>query len=236
MDPVLGQDVIIQFKKNDEFFNYACATDVRIDFEMDRVPVRTIGDGTWKKPRGIGKAYTVNLSGLIKFDDDTVPHAFDLYTYFDSMTSIDFRLYFTLEDGTTVRIFEGLGLPTSVSLGGGSEGHATGEIVLEGDGAPELRTAIVQCEAEITDGEIIFISGENGFKINALSGGPVYRYDWSIDSGGRTSAFVDGTLPDQFSIGNGVGAVDSEHTLHVWPVCENGFDGEEFTIQFFNLP
>jgi hypothetical protein len=236
MDPVLGIDVIIQFKKNDVYSNYACATDIRIEFEMETKSVKTIGDGNWKKNRGQSKGYRITLSNLAKFDDDSVPHAFDLWNYFDSMTPIEYRLYFTMEDQVTVKIFEGATLPITWGLGGGSEGFSTGEVVLEGDGAPELKEAIIQCEAEITGATLVGVSGLNALRIDTLSGGPITRYDFSIDGGGRTSAFVDGTLPDTIVFGNGGGPTGSEHTLDVWPVCDNGFDGEMFTIEFENLP
>lgn len=236
MDPVLGTDVIIQFKKNDVFLNYACATDIRIDFEMETKSVKTIGDGNWKKVRGQSKSARVSLSSLAKFDDDDVPHSFDLWDYFDAMTDIEFRMYFTMQDGTTLKIFEGASLPTAWGLGGGSEGFATGDTVLEVNGAPELKDAVIQCEAEITAAELTTVSGLNALRVTALTGGPITRYDYEITGLGRQSAFVDGTLPDQFVFGNGLGPTGTFETLKVWPICDNGFDGELFEIEFENLP
>jgi hypothetical protein len=236
MNPILAKDAVILFKKNDEWLAYQCATDVEIDFTMETKSVKTIGDGTWSKDRGQKKSYQINISGLIKFDDEAYPHSFDLYGYYDAMTSIEYRMVFTTEDSSQLRKIEGLALPTNVTMGGGSEGFAYGNVVLKGDGAPEITDAISSCEAEITDGEMVLISGENGFKVNALNNGPVTRYDYSIDGGGRQTAFVDGTLPDQFSIGNGIGATGSEHDLTVWPICDDGFDGEPFEITFENQP
>lgn len=235
MDPVLGIDVIIQFKKNDEFLNYACATNIRIDFEMETKSVKTIGDGNWRKLRGQSKSYRVTISGLSKFDDDTVPHVFDLWTYFDAMTNIEHRVFFT-QDVSTVRIFEGQSLPTNWGLGGASEGFADGDVVLEGDGAPELKTAIIQCEAEITGATQGLMSGQNSIRIDSLTGGPITRYEFSIDGGGRTTRFTDGTLPDEFVIGNGVGSVGSIHDVTLWPICDNGFDGEPYEFQIENQP
>lgn len=237
MDPVLGTDVIIQFRKNDMYLNYACATDIRIDFEMETKSVKTVGDGNWKRVRGQGKSAVVSLSGLAKFDDDAVPHVFDLWDYFDAMTDIDFRMYFTMEDGITVKIFEGTSLPTTWGLGGGSEGFASGDTRLEVNGTPQLKNAVVLCEAEITGATLVGVNGLNALRIDSLLNGPITRYDWEIVSApGRQSAFVDGTLPDTFVFGNGAGAVGATETLRVWPICDNGEDGELFTIEFENLP
>lgn len=235
MDPVTGKNVTIQLKKNDEFIDYACAREIRIEFAMETKSVNTIGDGNWEKPRGQSKSYRVTISGLSKFDDDTVPHVFDLWTYFDAMTSIEYRMYFTQGPGV-VRIFEGLSLPTAWGLGGASEGFAEGDVVLEGDGAPELKTAIIQCEAEITGTTMGLISGQNSITIDSLSGGPITRYEFSIDGGGRVTRFTDGTLPDSFVIGNGVGSVGSIHDVVLWPICDNGFDGEPYEFQIENQP
>lgn len=231
-EPVLGKDAILQIKKNDVWGNYACAINVEIAFEMETKSVKTIGDGVWEKPRGQKKSYQINLSGLQKFDDDALPHAYDLYAYYDSMVSVEFRMIFTDSDNN-IRVFEGLVLPVSLNLGGGSEGFASGSAVLKGDGAPTISTVVDNCEAQITDGVMEAVGANNGFRINALSGGPVTRYDWAVDGGGRSAAFVDGTLPEVFSLGSSwPTGTDSFHTLTVWPICEDGNDGEPFEIVF----
>lgn len=237
MDPVYGRNVQIELKKNDVFWPYACATDISIDFEMETKSVKTIGDGNWQKLRGQKKKYRINLAGLIKFDDDTVPHVFDLYYYFDNMVSIEARMRFTVDESGQEKTFTGLVLPVSLNIGGGSEGFGTGSAVLEGDGAPVLSDGVSSCTAEITSAELISISGENGLRINALTGGPVTRYEYAFDGDddNRTAVFVDGTLPEDIPFGNAPGG-GLDHTLTVWPICEDGNDGEPFTIEFENLP
>lgn len=238
MDPVYGRNVQIELKKNDEFWPYACATDVDIQFDMETKSVKTIGDGNWQKLRGQSKKYRVNLSGLIKYDDDTVPHVFDLYQYYDNMVSIEARLRFTVAESGQEKTFTGLVLPVSLNIGGGSEGFGTGSAVLEGDGAPVLSDGVSSCTAEITAATLVLVSGENALRVTALNGGPVTRYEYAFDGDleNRTTAFVDGTLPDDILFGNAPGGGVGDHTLTVWPICEDGNDGEPFEIEFTNLP
>lgn len=233
MQPVLAKDVVIQFMKYGEFAVYACASEVFIDFEMETKSVRTINDGNWRKERGQVKGYNINLSGVVIMDEEDLPAAFDIYEYFTSMVPIEYRIIFQSESGA-LRLFEGFALPKSIHAGGGSEGFATFDTVLVGDGAPSFRDSINPCPVEITSAEVITVDDQNALQINSVTGGTVLRYDYQIDGGGRQTAFTDGNLPAVFIFGNGEGEPDSEHTLTVIPVCDNGYDGEPFDIQFTN--
>lgn len=236
-DPVTGKDVILEIKKNDLWYPYACAISVRIHFTSERKSVKTIGDGVWRKTRMQSKAYDINLTGLIKFDDDTVPHAIDLYDYYDNMVPVEYRMTFTDSD-ENVRVYTGLATPVDLDMGGGSEGFADNTALLEGYGAPIKSSAISSCTAEITAATLVLVSGENALRVTALNGGPVTRYEYAFDGDleNRTTAFVDGTLPDDIVFGNAPGGGVGDHTLTVWPICEDGNDGEPFEIEFTNLP
>jgi hypothetical protein len=150
MNPIIAKDAVILFKKNDTWLAYQCATDVEIAFKLETKSVKTIGDGAYKKPRGQVIGYQISTGGLIKFDDEAYPHSFDLLAYLLAMTPVEYRLVFTTEDSSQLRKIEGLALPVDVALGGGSEGFAYGNTVLDGDGAPEIGDAISSCTAEIT--------------------------------------------------------------------------------------
>lgn len=238
MNPIIAKDAVIMFKKNDTWLPYQCASDVEVSFKLETKSVKTIGDGNHRKPRGQVIGHQISTGALIKFDDETYPHSFDLLAYLIAMTPIEYRLVFTTEDSSQLRKIEGLALPTEVTLGGGSEGFAYGNVTLAGDGAPLVIDVLdTGCSAEITDGEMVVIGANNGFQINSLTGGPITRYDWSVNGGGRSAAFVDGTLPDQFTLGSlwptGTALLN---TLTVWPICENGYDGEPFEIPFTSDP
>lgn len=232
-EPILAKDAVIMFKKFDFWHSYVCATDVVINFELETKSIKTIGDGYWEKLRGQKVRYSIELGGLIKIYDDYLPHAFDLLSYLTNMVTIEFQMVFT-DDTGTMRVIKGHALPTNVSLGGGSEGFANGSATLIGDGEPEIRTSLAGCSAEILDGEMVEIDGYNGFKINTLAGGPITRYEYAINgSSSRSTAFVDGMLPDEFDLGFlwPIGS-DYNNTLTVWPICENGDEGFPYEIAF----
>lgn len=226
-EPVLGKDAVIMFQKEDEYFAYACATDIEIAFEMEVKSVKTIGDGNWDKPRGQKKGYTIELNGLVKFDDDTVPHAFDLYDFFDGMTPIPYRIIFTNDEGG-LKVIEGLALPVSLRLGGGSEGHATGSATLKGDGSVDVRDLIIPCPSSITSVQFIQDGTHSTIRITGHTGSPA-RYDYSVDGGGFVSQFVNSFIQDlPLQDGLSVGS----HTITIIPVCQNGYNGTEFNTTF----
>jgi hypothetical protein len=226
-EPVLGIDAIIQFMKGDDYYPYACATDISISFEMETKSVKTIGDGNWDKPRGQKKGYTIDVNGLVKFDDDTVPHSFDLYNYFDGMTPVSYRIIFTNDQGD-LKVIEGSALPVSVNLGGGSEGFATGSATLKGDGSVEVRDLIVPCPSSIISVQLVEGGDYPIIRITAHTGSPA-RYDYSIDGGGLVSQFANSSI-QALSLDPGIAA--GSHTLTIIPVCDNGYNGEEFNTTF----
>jgi hypothetical protein len=225
--PVLGKDAVIQFLKGDDYFPYACATDIAINFEMETKSVKTIGDGNWEKVRGQKKGYSIDLNGLIKFDDDTVPHAFDIYDYFHNMTAIPYRIIFTNDEGD-LKVVEGNALPTSVGLGGGSEGFATGSATLKGDGAVEVRDLIIPCPSSIQSIQLVEGGDYPLIRITAHTGTPA-RYEYSIDGGGFVTQMATSYIQD-LVLDPGIAA--GSHTITIIPVCENGENGTPYEATF----
>lgn len=227
-EPVIGKNVEISFRKNDVYIPYGCATDIFISFRItEKKSVRTIGDGNWEKPRGQKKGYTLDLSGLVKYDDDTVPHVFDLYDYLNSMSSLDYLIQFTNDEGGT-KFIEGRALPTEVTVGGGSTGFATGTATLEGDGAPDIRNLLIPCPSSITSIQLVEDTPNSIIRITGHTGTPA-RYEYSVDGGGFVTQMVTSFIQDLILEG-GLGA--GEHTITIIPVCENGYNGEEFNSTF----
>lgn len=226
-EPVLGLDAIIQFMKGDDYFPYACATDIAINFEMETKSVKTITDGNWDKPRGQKKGYTIELNGLIKFDDDTVPHVFDLYNYFNGMTAIQYRIIFTNDQGS-LKVVEGVALPISVNLGGGSEGHATGSATLKGDGAVDVRDLIIPCPSSITSIQLIEDTPNSIIRITGHTGSPA-RYEYSVDGGPFVPQTVTSFIQDLVLEG---GLSAGVHSIVIIPVCDNGYNGTPYESTF----
>jgi hypothetical protein len=225
--PVTGKDVVIMFQKEDDYFAYACAESVELNSKMTTKSVKTVGDGVWRKTRGQSLEYNISLTGVVKFDDDTVPHAFDLYDYHRSMTHIPYRMIFTNDLGA-LKVIEGIALPVDVNLGGGSEGFANGSFSLEGDGAVEVRDLIIPCPSSITSIQLIEDTPNSIIRITGHTGSPA-RYDYAVDGGGFVSQFANSFIQDLILEG-GLGA--GVHSLIIIPVCDNGYNGTPYETTF----
>lgn len=241
-DPVLGKDVIIQFVKGGSYINYGCATNIEIQFTMETKGTKTVGDGIWRRKRGQSLGAVINLSGVIVISNSQ-PTAFDLLAAFKSMTDVQYRIRFT-DNGGGVQVIDGDALPTSVTLAGGMEGFATGEITLDCNGDPDYITPPVGpdpgdpnvCEAEIETAHMntaSFPVRRVVFIDTMVSGSAdISRWDYTIDGGGTRTAFTDGNIPTSWQLP--VITNLSTVTLVITPICDNGFPGTPFTLTFEN--
>lgn len=227
-EPVIGKDVEILFKKDDTYIPYGCAIDITITFRLtEKKSVKTINDGNWEKPRGQKKGYGIEVNGLIKYDDDAVPNAFDLYAYFDGMTPIEYLISFVNDEGQN-RYIEGLALITELSLGGGSQGFANGSASMEGDGAVEIRDLLIPCPSSIISVQLVEDEPNSIIRITAHTGSPA-RYDYSVDGGGLVSQFANSYIQDLILEG---GLSAGVHSITITPVCDNGYNGTPFETTF----
>src|SRR5687768_3462825 len=121
-EPILANDVIIQFLDGSDYVTYGCAAELSTEFSMETKGVKTVGDGVWRHKRGQSLGQIINLSGVIKPEDGT-PDAFDLLTYFKNMADVAFKILFYNEAGIA-KVLRGNALPTNVSFSAGSEGFA----------------------------------------------------------------------------------------------------------------
>lgn len=237
--PILGKDVVLQFDDGDGFGNYFCAIDVEISFQMETKETKTIGTGSWTRKRGQKKSAVINLDGVQALSE-LFSTAFTMLDYFNNMTDIPFRIIFT-DEQHDIKVIQGVALPTDVSLSGGSEGHANGSITIEVNGPVDIRDSMSQCDSAIIDGTYFKSgTGVHQFRVGELSedSPTITRYDFQLDGGGTQSAFSSGSLPFSFGIAGGgpnafsASPVGSSHTIVVTPICENGYPGSTFTLNF----
>jgi hypothetical protein len=225
--PVTGKDAVIMFQKGDGYFPYACAESIEVSFELETKSVKTIGDGVYDKPRGQKISYQISLTGVVKFDDDTVPHAFDMLAYLLAMSAINYRIIFT-NDEAGLKVIEGTALPVNTNLGGGSEGFASGSATLKGDGAVEVRDLIIPCPSSITSIQLIEDTPNSIIRITGHTGSPA-RYEYSVDGGAFVVQTVTSFIQDLVLEG-GLGA--GLHSIVIIPVCDNGYNGETYNDTF----
>lgn len=231
-DLILGENVVLEVEKGGEYQPYACAIDVSIETSVETRKVRTLGDGKWNKTRPRAFAYKISLNGLVIINGGE-PHAMDLQEATAGGFYLNIRIKFDEPNSTLVKIFNGTVLITNSNLAGGASGFASGAFELEGFGAYELLDGVIGCDAIIgalnasqstQDGHP---SGTAQVSFSGVSGAA--RLEYSIDGGGRESIFLGGAPAGQFYIfGLSLGA----HTIEVWPVCEDGDDGESVVDNF----
>lgn len=249
-NPIKAKDVIIQFLSGSDYVTYGCAENLETTFTMETKEVKTVGDGIWKRKRGQSLSQVINLTGVVKRDTAS-PDVFDLLDYFKSMTDIDFKIIFYDEAGVA-KILKGVGLPTEVNFSAGSEGFSSGSITIDVNGDPDAVAVTPptppdpldpdDCAAEI---ETAHMDG-NSFPVrrfvfidSMVSGSAdISRWDYVVQkvgggyNSGTQTAFTDGSIPTSWrlpsivSIGN--------FSITITPICDNGFSGTPFTLNFSN--
>lgn len=230
-DPVFGSKVLLQFKIEDTYIDYACATDCRFQPSVETISTKTVGDGINKRYRGKSFGYQVTLSGLVKIDDPALPKAFDLIqNYMMQLLDVDFRMVFE-DDAANLKIIQGNAIITSSDVGGDSENFATGDFTLVGNGPVSITDASDLCGASIANVTVAPTSDDGDPTVTAsvnwtgLTGAT--RIDYAIDGGGRLSIFGAGSSGIFF-----LHSITGAHEIILYPVCDNGNDGTPFIKDF----
>lgn len=224
-DPVKGLLTVLQFMKAGEYRDFLCATDSSIDFETETKPVKTVGDGIYKRYVGQSIGYTVTLNGLIKLNTGDDPAAFDLLDYQLAMTGIEFRMIFEDEDGN-IKVVFGEALIDKTTLAAPSDGFSNANFSFKGNGEPTILDSLVACDSAITVANVDATGLPFLLVINivTVTGSTPMRYEYSLDGGGRLISYI--TTID-FS-----GLASGSHSVEIWPICDNGFDGTSITKTF----
>lgn len=224
-DPVKGSNVLLQIYKGGDYADFLCATDCSIDFETEKKSVKTVGDGIWKRYKGQSIGYTINLSGLIRLDVAD-PVAFDLLDYQTQFVDVTYRMTFE-DDAANIKAIYGTALVEKTSLTGGSDGFATGQFVLVGNGEATILDTLDICALTVTAFTATFYAiGEGGnnsytLGVTVTGTGTLDRIEYQIDGGARQVA--------GYSAPYYITATSGSHSITVIPVCSNGSDGTSFT-------
>lgn len=231
MNVVKGEDVTILFRKGDDFFPFVCATDMELNTTIETVETRTIGDGKWRKIRPRKGSYSISLSGVVTHIGTDV-NSFFLQDVMLQMGFIEYRAIWDDPVSDLRRIVAGRVVITNSSLPSGSEGVATSNFTLDGDGPYTITDTSVTCTATI--GNVSVTSYDpGGFGAIQISftgaSGNTTRIDYEIDGMGRDTILTNG-VPNGFIRPNG--DYSGTHTVVLYPICENGEDGISFERTF----
>jgi hypothetical protein len=223
MQPILGKNAIIEFKKEGNYVPFVCATSISINVSREKKSVKTIGDGINRRYRTQSIGYTISLSGLIPYDDDIDMTAFDLLPYLQSAVDIEYQIIFQKIDGTTYKLIKGVAGIDSMNFEAPTD-FVRGSIEMTGNGPYVITDIEDVCDKVIRRASFSVTSNVLHVGIISLNSGTVPRYDYRIDGGAINTSLFTG-WPVNLNSPTG-------HIIEIWPVCENGIYGTKYTYTF----
>jgi hypothetical protein len=223
MDPIQGINAVLSFYGDGGWVPYVCTSSSTLTIDGDLIPVRTIGDGQWKKYEYQTLGYQISLSGVFVFNDDNF-RGMDLINTQLAQLSIPWRLTFS-DDVGNIYTYQGTILIKTSELS-----SSVGEVVkathtLTGSGSLAFFAGYVPCATTINSIGFTNLTDPNGdINVNFEYTGDFYQVMYSID--GSTPGYST-NLTLSFN-GVAVGA----HTITLIPICANGFQGTGMTQTF----
>lgn len=225
MEVLTGKNAFIEFKQDEEWKLFACADNLLYTMATELVSTVTEASGVWDDFEGQSQGFSIELSGLVPFNEPTRFTAWDLMHHQKQMVGIEFRIVFLNAANDLVTHIYGLAIVQTSTLTGPAVGFLGSSFSLRGKGEPTIGIMPV-CLAEISDFTVT--RQALGFKydvvIDELVEGTVPQYDYRLDSGPIDTAFDTGWEIDVGFYG--------DHILEIWPVCENGAKGIKTTYPF----
>lgn len=224
MDPIQGIDAVLSFYNN-AWTPYVCTSDVTVTIDGDLVPIRTKGDGNWKKFDYQTVGFTISLGGVMVFNDTNF-RSWDILQNQLSSIPLNFRLSFTDDVGNTKSMQGTLLVKTSAITA------AVGQVVkdsltFQGTGALAIFDGLIPCTTVINT---ITVNGQTGASgivtVDYTYTGDLAQVMYQIDGTGSwvyAQAAVELSVP-----GLSLGA----HTITIIPICSNGFQGTSLTQSF----
>lgn len=226
------KDVIIQFYKGANFYEFHCTQDIGLNFSKSVISTKTIGDGNWDRQRANTNSLEISLSGLVQLQTVGNPDIFDILNYFTTDSEIQFKIVFTDSSNSNIKVITGYALPLNVNLSAGVGGFAKGNITLACNGMPFITDSFAGCSLTMIAATVTNYTGEGAvagsIQINYTAPAGTFRIDYTIDGGGRETIFSPAVSPS-----SGVYPINENwtgtHTLVLIPICANGEDSSNFT-------
>ena len=220
-----GKMAVLSFW-NDAWLPFVCATDVSIDISSTALPVRTVGDGHWRKVTYQDIGYSISLSGTLMYDPTNFT-GMDMVDNQFSFFDIRFRLAMTDEQGD-IQSFQGYIIVQDNTISFNATGIVKTALTLQGNGELQFFQGLIPCPATISG---ITVSGQTGgsgiVTITYTYTGAPYQVKYRIDGIGNyiyAQIGVSIVIPG-LSIGN--------HSVEIIPVCQNGYEADNGVSQAF---
>lgn len=227
MNTIQGKNAVLSFLR-DTYTPFVCTSNVSVSIETDLKPVRTTGDGTWKKYAYQSTGYTITLSGVMVNNQDADFTTWDVLNNQMLFLELPFRLsYFDDEAPSVVKTIQGTLLVKSTQLTANVGDVGKGDLNFNGTGSLLIFDGVVPCQTAVT---AISTTGETDHDGNVTfhisSTGDVYNIAYQFDGAGDT--VIQSDIDTIVQPGMNIGA----HTIVVTPNCVNGFSGVPFSFNF----
>jgi hypothetical protein len=224
---IQGKMAVLSFW-NDAWLPFVCSTDVSISMDSTILPIRTVGDGHWKKVTYQDASYSLSLAGTLMYDP-TNWTGFDFSDNWLSFFDMRFRLAFTDEQGD-IKSYQGYVVISNQTLSYNPGSVVKTSLTLPGNGELQIFDGLIPCPSTITGITVAGQTGGSGIvTITYTYTGAPYQVKYRIDGVGNYIYALVGTslvIPG-LSLGN--------HSVEIIPVCQNGYEADDGTSQAFQV-
>lgn len=223
---IQGTNAVMKFYKND-WLLFSCATNISININSDKVPIRTVGDGQWQKFTYQDLNWAVTLSGLLMFDEDNWT-GWDFLDNQINFVHILMQCSFTDNLGNTKSI-RGTVMIESSTLNISPTDLVKNDFNLQGSGALMLFDGVEPCPTTIDSITVNNTTDPDGnIDVDYTYTGTVAQVKYRFDDTGNYLYANVGVSITAMNVANG------SHSIEIIPVCLNGYEGEglieDFTV------
>lgn len=231
MDPIQGSNAVLSFYGDAGWEPFVCTSSSTLTIDGDMLPIRTVGDGQWKKYEYSTMGFELSLGGVFVFSQENPSGTFvnlrglDVVNTQLAQLSLPFRLTFT-DDLSNIWTFQGTLLIKSSQIT-----SPVGEVVknthtFTGSGPLYSFIGYVPCATTITGITFAGLADPSGnVTVSYTYIGDLYQVQYSVDGSANVTASGSGTI-------NLTGMQPGAHSITITPVCSNGFQGTAMTMAF----
>lgn len=224
---IQGKDVIFFIKKDGVYVPFVCAKEVGVEVNAEKIPTKTVGDGQWKKYAYQSLSYSVNLTSVLKFDDNN----FTGWDFLDNMlqfVTVEFKMLLTdVISGKSRRILGELLIEKSTFTASPTD-LVMNDLSLPGTGPLLVQNPANDCFATIVSGHFYQTGTTGRYQVTNHTGGALSRVDYQVDGGGYLTVYPTTFIFDLPLSGLTAG----DHNIEIIPYCINGFAGLTFNATF----
>lgn len=232
MSYIIGKNVIFLIDKGSGYVPHVCAVTISIKTHSDTKDILTVTDGEWDKPRVQKKNYTLDFEGVTPWPLDQLT-GYDAFDFLENQcqdVNFQYKIYYTTDGSTVIKMIKGIALVIDSDLSAGAENLMDSTFTCAGFGAYERFNSSSACAATL--GTLAFAAQGLLFvniHYTGLSGADTLAY--SVDGSTRRTLLAMPASGDIVLI-TGVGMTPGPHTIQVWPVCANGEDGTSLSTDY----